>query len=75
MSQAIFACDMIAAAKGDEAKLSALKMKMKHNVKHGAFTMLPCCHDPRCELPTEQQALDLLGEIPALWRFLTVKPR
>lgn len=75
MSQAIAACQMIAAAKGDEAALSGLKMKMRANAKHGALTMLPCCHEPRCTLPTEQQALDLLGEIPALWRFLTVKPR
>lgn len=64
MSQPIKICTIIKAAKGDQQSFDWLVRALEINAEHGAFTMFPCDHEPRCEKPTDEQmdALNLKME-------------
>lgn len=55
MSVPVSVCLICKAALGDEAAFSRLVSVMKINMKHGAWTQVPCKCKPPCERPTEQQ--------------------
>lgn len=53
MSIPVSWCLIAKAASGDEMAYARLLGAMKVNVAHGAFTSVPCTHDPKCEAADE----------------------
>lgn len=55
MSNPIFECTIRRAACGDEAAFKHYIHDMTINLSWGAWTILPCTHDPVCGEPTDEQ--------------------
>lgn len=54
MSTPIKSCLLVKAAKGDDGAFEALVWKLKANLKHGAFTVVPCDCKTRCDASDEE---------------------
>ena len=59
MSVPVPSCLICKAALGNDAAFKELVARMRINLKHRAWTQIPCKCNPRCEIPTEDQLTDL----------------